>query len=120
MSAPGSTDKLSSLIKRYVHIDSKRSLSYKQSAFFSLEDAVSSIEDAVVQRALPGLSTNAPSAAIAAPAAPTSSALDSPPSVEAWDEQVAPKLKAFADLSSTIGGNVKAQVSLPADRTCPY
>lgn len=48
-------------------------------------------------------------AAIGSGAAAASSQ-EVPPAVEAWDDEVAPKLKAFVDLSTKLGGNVAAQV----------
>lgn len=82
----------------------------------SLEAAVSRIEDVAVLQPAPGSG----SGAAAGESAATSSAatkVDVPPSVEAWDQEVAPKVRAFVDLSHAVGGNVQTQVSVYVKQT---
>lgn len=93
MSVPG-INNLSTLIKR-------------------LEAATSRLEDiAVQQHAQPQQPQAAGMASTERGAAPVPSsapAVESPASVEAWDDEVKPKINAFAELSAKVGGNVEIQ-----------
>lgn len=91
MSAPG-IGNLSTLIKR-------------------LEAATSRLEDIAVQQHH-ARASQPRAAAGAAPAGAAGTApaqAEVPATVESWDEQVAPKLQAYVDLSDKVGGNVQEQ-----------
>ncbi|MCO5613787.1 hypothetical protein L7F22_068065 [Adiantum nelumboides] len=90
MSVPG-INNLSTLIKR-------------------LEAATSRLEDIAVQQHAQPQQPTAGGVALADRGAPgPASAVELPASVEAWDDEVKPKINAFAELSAKVGGNVEVQ-----------
>lgn len=92
------------------------SQSYTDWRLTSLEAATSRLEDIAVHQ------QSSRSAGISAPTASGSAAsiaaiahsdpIEDPPSIEAWDEAIVPKVQAFVDLSQKIGGNIITQVCL--------